>query len=251
MTDPEDLDKVLIDITSATPRSVDDVVEQLEAVQKNAETRDPRYREDGVACFNDLYTTITKDVRDKLQQGNYFVDAEFLGTLDIEFAKRYLSAVGCHAASVSTPSSWSVLFGHRDAESIRPIQFAVAGVNAHVNYDLAFALVETCRVIGQPLEEGSQHADYLKINEIFADHMRELRRRFENEFERDLDRWFLAGLADDAGDITVVLARDAAWRRAERLWTLRDSVEAMDREEKAIDWRVSMISRGILAFPLM
>jgi hypothetical protein len=251
VTDPENLNKVLIDITSATPRSVGDVVERLEAVQQNAETREPRYHEDGVACFNYLYAMVTRDVRDKLQQGGYFVDHEFLSTLDVEFAKRYLSAVGGHAASLPTPSSWSVLFHHRDAMSVKPIQFAVAGVNAHVNYDLAFALVETCRALGQPLGQGSQHDDYLKINEIFAYHMRELRQHFEDKFQREIDRWFVAGLADDAGDLTVVLARDAAWRRAERLWALRENAEEMAKEDKAIDWRVSMTSRGILAFRLI
>jgi hypothetical protein len=281
VTGPKKPDHKLIDVTSATPEKVEDVVDLLEAVQQSAEAKaqvgrrrtagklvarllrifssgrgpapTPRYDKDGVACFNHLYTKITNDVLAKVRQGSYFTDQKFIETLDVEFAKRYLDAVrcdalgGCDASGQPTPRSWDVLFHHR-AEAIRPIQFAVAGVNAHVNYDLAFALVETCQVLGQPLGQGSQHDDYLKINEIFADHMRELRHDFQGQLEREFDRWIVAGLADDAGDLTVVLARDAAWRRAERLWELRDDAEKMAKEDKAIDWRVSMMSHGILAF---
>lgn len=251
MNSTKNLDRTLVEITSATPHSIADVVDRLEAVQQNAESQAPRFKEDGIASFNYLYTIITKDVQEKLQQGGYFKDSDFLTTLDVEFAKRYLSAVGCYAAKLLTPRSWSVLFDHRGNDSIRTIQYAIAGVNAHVDYDLAFALVSTCQILGRTLGEDSQHYDYQRINEIFSIHMRELRKHFENKFETEIDDWMVADLADDAGDLTVVVSRDMAWRRAVQLWEIRDDQEATAKERAHIDWRVSMISRGILSLPLI
>lgn len=242
---------------SDTPRDVPEVLDRLGALQKEADARAPRFAEDGLACFNYLYTRITEDVLAYVERSSAadpersFEDPEFLRILDVQFAKRYLDAVRCDEQQLSTtPRSWQVLFESRGNRWIKPMQFAVAGVNAHVNYDLAFAVVSTCQIMGRPVGQGSQRSDYQKINDIFAAHMRELRRHFEDKLERVVDH-AISDLADDTGDLTVVLARDAAWRRAEYLWALRDDPEETELERRAIDWRASMAGRGILALPLI
>ena len=199
--------------------------------------------------FRSLYRIITQEVWDRLELGATFRDREYLAQLDVEFARLYFTAIRADAAGcAATPRSWQVLFDRR-GEDIDPMRFAVAGVNAHVNLDLAFALLATCEKLNRPFSE-AEHADYDAINEIFAEHMSDLRQHFENRFERVLDKAVFDDLADDAGDLTVLLARDAAWRRAGQLWAVRGKPE-FQREREAIDWRASMIGRAILTFDLV
>ena len=65
------------------------------------------------------------------------------------------------------PRAWAPLFEARAKPRIAPIQFALAGMNAHINHDLCLALVATCKELGLGLDLGSpQHRDYLKVNAI-------------------------------------------------------------------------------------
>lgn len=227
------------------PTTVPDVVALLDRLQVLAELT-PSGRADGLACFNYLYRVITQEVQDRLVEGGTFRDPEFLIRLDVEFAARYFAAVRADAVGGPVPRSWRVLLERRGDLDIDPIRFAVAGVNAHVNWDLAFALLSTCDGLSRPFGP-AERADYDAINDVFAEHMSDLRRHFENRFEQLLDRLVFDDLADDAGDLTVLLARDAAWLRAEHLATLRGR-PAFDRESAAIDWRASMLGRAILTF---
>jgi hypothetical protein len=230
------------------PTTVPEVLDRLDGLQALAE-RAPRGQADGLACFNYLYRVITQEVQDRLTEGGTFDDAEFLIRLDVEFAARYFTSVRADAAGTPVPRSWRVLFERRGDPDIDPMRFAITGVNAHVNWDLAFALLSTCEVLDRSFG-AAERAEYDAINDIFAEHMSGLRQHFENRFEQLLDRLVFDDLADDAGDLTVLLARDAAWSRAKHLATLRGQ-PAFDRESAAIDWRASMLGRAMLTFGVL
>ncbi len=63
--------------------------------------------------------------------------------LDVIFAGLYFLAVVDSLGSQSVPSAWSALFEARYRTGIDRIQFALAGMNAHINHDLALALLAT------------------------------------------------------------------------------------------------------------
>ncbi|WP_028922290.1 DUF5995 family protein [Pseudonocardia acaciae] len=247
MTGPADNQKVIDLLADPLPVTVPEVVSRLDALQDIADDW-PRKQWDGLACFNYLYGIITKEVLERLDGGATFQDPEFLARLDVEFAKRYFVAIRADAAGAPTPRSWKVLLDSR-SDDIDPMRFAVAGVNAHVNLDLAFALVNTLEGLSREFGATERH-DYDIINDVFAEHMSSLRQHFEDRLEQVLDKVLFDDLLDDAGDLTVVLARDAAWRRAVQLWGLRGT-PAFQRESDAIDWRASMIGRGILTFGVL
>lgn len=229
------------------PRTVPEVLDTLRSLQVSADATPPLYANDGVASFNYLYTIITNDVLDKLDQRDYFEDNEWLAALDVVFASRYLRALWCYQThNGETPSSWSLLFDRRSNRRISPIQFAVAGVNAHVNYDLAFAVVATCQTLEVDLDSGAHHRDYQKINAIFAEHMRRLREHFEDRVEREVDT-LVAGLADRIDQLIVVGARDVAWSRACQLWPLRGDPAAIRQAEHCEDALVTLAAHGLLA----
>jgi hypothetical protein len=244
MNDNQEMLELLAD---PLPETVHDVLRLQEKLQVVAE-KWPRGTQDGLASFNYLYHIITKEVFDRLDAGTSFQDSEFLARLDVEFARRYFHAIRVYASGAQAPHCWQVLFDSRSDPEIDPMRFAVAGVNAHVDYDLAFSLVTTYEVLSRPITfDERTHSDYQTLNDIFAQYMRQLRRHFESRSGRALDAVFFDALANDAGDLTVVVARDLAWHRAQRLWSL-EGEPAFDCEGNAIDWRASMLGRAILTY---
>ena len=237
----------LLTMPGDPPVDVPGVLARLDALQDIAEQHPPRYGEDGLACFNYLYREITTEVWEQIQKDE-FRSREFITRLDVEFAKRYFAAVLPRTDGRPVPESWQVLLERRSEPEINRIQFAVAGVNAHVDFDLAFALLSTCRALGRPFGE-DERADYNRINQIFASHMRALRRHFEDWWMRVLDGGLLALAADEGGELAVIVARDAAWNRAKRLAGLtgRD----FDVESAEIDHRTAIVGRVLLEVPLL
>lgn len=234
------------ELLATTPEDVPAVVDRLRRLQPLLESG-PRGPEDGLACFNFLYEKITSEVLEQLGDQDLFRDPEFVARLDVEFARRYLTAVRTQATGGTPPRAWKVLFERRERPGIGPMEFAICGVNAHVNYDLAPAVVRTCTVLGRSELGSAEHHDYQAINAVFALHMGRLRDHFQDWLGREIDGTFLDSLLDGAGSLTVVVARDAAWRRAEHLWGLRSLPSEYERECESIDWRAAMMGRGVLS----
>ncbi len=220
--------------------SVDEAIERMEEI-----TEAIGNDKDGLGCFNFLYTTITKRVREGINSG-YFQDKAFLSQLDIDFANRYLNALRMWSTTPDkTPKSWKVLLERRDDSKIESIQFAVAGVNAHVNFDLACAVVMTCTALRTEPNSGSQHADYMKINQIFAEEMQTLREHYENDVVRKVDG-ALSPALNLVCDWSVEVARDAAWEAAEHLWMLRRVDIAEEVLTKKLDSLASLSGHLLL-----
>jgi len=127
---------------------------------------------DGVACFTRLYLAVTRGVQERLA-GVTFADGAFLARLDERFADLFFAAVE------RPPPAWAPLFEARARKRIAPLQFALAGMNAHINRDLPVALVQTCVEAGVALEEASpQHADYVRVNGVLATVEAQVRRDY-------------------------------------------------------------------------
>src|SRR5688572_14639476 len=94
--------------------------------------------DDGLKWFNRLYLRVTVSVR-KAVEGATFRDPEFLGALDVVFANLYFDAL---IAGDGAPAAWQPLLGARHERGIARIQFALAGMNAHINRDLPLGIVD-------------------------------------------------------------------------------------------------------------
>ena len=65
------------------------------------------------------------------------------------------------------PSAWRPLFECRHQRGILSIQFALAGMNAHINRDLPAGIVATYLAIGgAPNAGGARHDDFDKVNDL-------------------------------------------------------------------------------------
>src|SRR4051812_34269121 len=126
----------------------------------------------------------------------------------------------------------------------------MAGVNAHIDFDLSHALVATFKERGLVPGPGReslavQHRDYQKINDIFFEEIPKLRRRmYTNVFQKVLDK--LVGTFDDElHGLVVREIRAAAWRDAYSLWTLQDDPPGYGAYSRALDDDATDASRII------
>jgi hypothetical protein len=216
------------------------VIERMRAILE------PLDRRDGVACFTRLYLAVTEDVQGRLAAAA-FADPGFLTNLDRGFADLFFAA--CHPVGGTRPEAWAPLFDARERNGIAPIQFALAGMNAHINRDLPVALVSTCRELGVGLEEGSpQHHDFETVNTLLAATETQVKRRYVSGWLRTLDR--LVHRFDRIDDVVAMWdvgrARDAAWTNGEALWAIRDDAELAQAYLDSLDRMVGFAGRGLL-----
>lgn len=222
MTAPDDPREGLRGVLAPAPASIPEVVDRLTVIERVARGWPPRAEDDGIACFTRLYLRITQDVGEADVRGQLFRAGDFVRQLDVAFARRYLAALEAWATGTTpTPGCWAVLFDRR-TEDVAPWRFAAAGVNAHVNFDLAFALLDVWEANPIPLAPtDAERADYDAINEIFYRRMEELCETFDAPWSLPggTSVWERAGTI--AGDVLVWGTRDLAWTFAERMWANR------------------------------
>ncbi len=250
-------------LTAGPVATVAEVIQRLTDIEA-AVTPAGRGPRNGMYWFSRLYLVITENVQDKIDSGSFFADKEYLTALDVAFANRFLDAVRIHIRGEQAPEVWRLLFEVPADGEILPIQLAMAGVNAHINLDLAFAVVGACRTLGrEAIAWGGQKADYDKVNTIFAEEMDRLLRDLARAYARpggpgvspdmpggpglspEMQRQRLS-LLDRLATEIVVLARGAAWENAEYLWTLDPGSGPWRDHEKVMDVAATALSRAML-----
>ena len=242
-------------LTADPVSTVDEVIQRLAEIKAAVTPSDGSGPRSGMYWFSHLYLVITQNVQSKIGSGRFFADNEYLTGLDVAFANRYLDAVRAHSRGEATPEVWRLLFAVPADGEILPVQLAMAGVNAHINLDLAFAVVNACRNLGRTdIDAGWQKADYDKVNAIFAEEMdrllHELARGYASRpgesgvpHQVELQR---LSLLEDLATRIVVLARGAAWENAEYLWPLASGSDPWRARERVMDDVAAALSRALV-----
>lgn len=227
------------------PEDIAGVVARLKMIQKILDVLPPSPGTNRVAAFNALYLTITEQVEAHLH-GPDVTDPVFLETLDVEFARLYFTALASwgDAPGTDTPDAWEVLFRRAHDNDITALEAAVLGVNAHINHDLALALIATWQRLGYP-GDGPQHPDYLIVNQIFYAHIPPLRRRFATAWQMQIDRC-VGDLDDWSQRVLVYTTRALAWEKAEQLWELQKDEEDYDRACLVMDRLAAVAGETVL-----
>jgi hypothetical protein len=225
------------------PSTIPEVIARLQAI----ETAAPR--KDGVACFARLYRQVTEGV-DAEVMGRGFEDGRFLERLDVCFAGLFFAALDAWERDpASAPSAWVPLFEQRARRGVTPLQFALAGMNAHINRDLPVALVTTCRELGLDLREGSpEQADFERVNVLLAQVEAKIKRFYLSGWLAFVDRIVhrFHRIDDIVAMWNVGRARDAAWTNGHALWALRDEQLLASEFLEVLDRMVGFAGRGLL-----
>ena len=175
---------------------------------------------DGLACFNRMYLDVSTQVHSRLGQG-FFTDPVFMAQLDVTFANLYFAAADNASAPATVPLAWRPLVEQRAAAGIEPIQFALAGMNAHINHDLPIAMVSTCTALVTAPDAGPHFADYQKVDQLLDAAEQSIRQSFESAPELAVDR-HLSAVNTLVANWTITSARDLAWDNCLFLWSVRD-----------------------------
>ena len=201
---------------------------------------------DGVACFNSMYLAVTESVACRLDAG-MFSDPEFMDRLDVNFANLYLDAYARQAAASGETicASWRALFDSRLDDRLEPLQFALAGMNAHINHDLPLAVTMTAEELGRPLTAAGVRDDFVAVNRILSDADDAVRASLQGPVAALLDD--LGGPVDDAfGAWGISRAREAAWGQALQLSELVDDPPTYSRFLSKLDRIVAFAGRCLL-----
>jgi len=200
--------------TGAGVSTIPEVIARMEAIDAALP------RKDGIAIFDRLYLQVTRAV-DSASAGTEFENKGFVDRLDVVFAGLYFVAEATIDSGASCPVAWRPLVETR-SQTREPIQFALAGMAAHINHDLPIAVFTTSEEFGLPVEDDSAiHRDFQRVDGLLA------------TVETQVARWFDTGLIADIEDVTpqktdeaiamwsLAGARDVAWDHAKILWGLR------------------------------
>jgi hypothetical protein len=213
---------------------LDAVVSRMRALHEDLPERD------GVAVFNRVYLAVTEAVDRCVDRGR-FADARAAITLDVRFAERYLAAVDAAAREHRPPACWRPLFQFRRHPGVRPLQFALAGINAHIGHDLALAVVDTCRSLD--CEPADVEDEFDRVGDLLVS----LEERIREDLMPGPDLLQIADpLTHLLGSWSLERARDATWTAARALWALRGLPDVAGEFTERLDTAVGFAGRMLL-----
>jgi hypothetical protein len=219
--------------------TINDVIARMKAIEAALPASD------GVACFNRMYLEVTEGVGGQVEQGS-FDDPAWVSKLDVVFANRYFAAVdSLSGPSSAQPAAWRPLLAARGNSGIEPIQFALAGMNVHINHDLPLAVVTTSTELTTSPTAGAHHQDYQKIDKLLDAAEQSVRESFEPTDLRDADR-HVAAVTNLICNWSLNEARDIAWDTALALWAVRDHHLTSDLLTNALGRVVALAASTLL-----
>jgi hypothetical protein len=230
-------DSQLAGATQTTPQTIHGVLQLMETIQNTCVDGD------GLKWFNWLYFQVTQAVADRVATGG-FHDPAWLSALDVQFAALYFGAIHGALSGAACPGCWNALFVGRNRTRLARIQFALAGMNAHINHDLPMAIISTCRATRTVPQHGTaQYNDYTALNvtlDSLVDRAKQtLNVRLPGDampavsfLENTIAAWDLAA------------AREHAWNTSQVLW--QEPACGATVQMDVIDGLTTVISKTLL-----
>ena len=212
-------------------------------------------RRDRRAVFLYAYLLITYNVRDRIRAG-WFFDGEWLSRLAGKFAHLYFESLEAYDVGRPLPEAWRLTHDRvlRDRASV--VENLALGINAHINYDLAFGIAENILEHGDQVSEERllrRKFDHDRVNEVLA--------RSTDQIQRDVPRRYrsvipiidiLFGPFDEYVALAGLKAyRENVWSNVRYLllagaWADRDRVVAKINDEAVRNARTVIDAASLL-----
>jgi hypothetical protein len=221
-------------------QSIPEVLQLLQAIDSTCDDGD------GLKWFNGLYLAVTQAVENRVNAGG-FNDPGWLAELDVQFAALYFKALYAALTGAPCPGSWEAIFSRRKQTDIARIQFALAGMNAHINRDLPFAIVSTSKAKNTVPQHGTpQYNDYTALNTTLGGLI--------DMAKKELNVRLLGDPLPVASHMEDLIAawdladfREGAWEHAESIW--QDSALAAKILEGTME-KISTVASEALLVPV-
>ena len=224
-------------VNGRSPATIADVIARMQAIDALLPPSD------GLKWFNLLYLMVTQQV-DLNPPGGSWRSPDWLIRLDVVFAGFYFRAIVGSLGGQEVPAAWSALFEARYRTGIDRVQFALAGMNAHINHDLALALLATDEDFNIVPATGSpESADYQSVNELLNTVMPSALNMLATDT--------LGVLAEDTGEVGRLLAFWNICRARDLAWDFADHLRSLDNQAReaalaAQDALTGVVGRAIL-----
>ena len=244
-------DLALLAAVQNAPQSISDVVQILENIESICADGD------GLKWFNWLYLQVTQAVQARANASDLtnspspasFTNPTWVASLDVAFARHYFSAVETSLTASSeeaTPGCWQALFAQRNQLSLTRIQFALAGMNAHINHDLPQAILATCQATSIAPQHGTiQYNDYTALDTTLDSLVNAAKVTLRVRLlGNDLPP--VSALDNTLAAWSVAAAREAAWNNAELLFHLADAPLLASSFLGTLDGLTALASKTLL-----
>ena len=230
-------DPALATVVQATPRSISDVLTAMRSIDSLC------VQGDGLKWFNWLYLQVTEAVENRVAGGG-FNDPAWLSELDVQFATLYFTALRAKLTGSPCPGCWDAMFSSRQQVDIARIQFAFAGMNAHINHDLALAIMATCKSTSTvPQHDMPEYGDYTSLN-ASMDALINTAKQTLNVRLLGVALPAASHIEDTVAAWDLAAARETAWNTAQNLWQEPPAVAAVHMD--VIDGLTTVISKTLL-----
>lgn len=185
------------------PPVIAEVAEELRGLARGSD--------DALGYFAAMYARVTSRIATSIAQGR-FDDGERMDRFATTFAGLYTRG---RAGQPSRPRCWQATFDVARNGDLIIVQHLLLGINAHVNHDLAQAVVAVADETGDL--QGVKR-DFDAVNGILASAYADLRKDLDR-----VSRWTNEAGALGGGrffNFSLERARDQAWATAVRLFPL-------------------------------
>jgi hypothetical protein len=220
--------------------SVAELIDELRALQNALSAGN------GVKWFVRLYADVTEALALELRGGD-LEDPVFLELLVLVYGNSVLNVCeDMERRSQRIARAWAPLYERRHDHRVAPIQFALAGLNAHTNHDVPIGLVHACKSTGiAPNSDGPQYRDYMKMTALLKRTTDQVKKWLVTGALEEVDETF--GDVDDAIAMwSLQRARQAAWTSGEVLWSLRENEPLTVAYVSVMDRMTGFAGRGLL-----
>jgi hypothetical protein len=223
-----------VNIHNEDIETIDDVLRALDDVIAHGLAGRHRW-----TVFAALYKRMTLAVKRAIDRGE-FDDGPRMSWFDAVFARRYFAPLMGYIRGEPVPRAWQVAFEATAQGDHTALQLLLLGVNAHINLDLGFSVVEA------GLEPEPFHADFDRINAILAEELDRVQGVLD-----DVSPWLacidrVMGRADERlGVFVLVRARAQAWTVATTAAT--KTAEERTAYEAEVDGKAARLGARIAA----
>lgn len=221
------------------------VTAQMEALIRHWEEA-----EDLRCIFLDCYCTMTGNMFKGLEEER-FHDQKWVTELLHRFADYYFEALAAYEQSERQPPAvWRLTHDVARRKEISALQHLLLGVNAHINYDLAFALRDLLQDEWEQLTPEAiqrRYEDHLLVNQIIAETIDKVQDEVVERYAPSLDVVDrLLGRMDEWMTAHVIKEwRDDVWKSAVALLEAKSQEEA-ERVRAGLEERTLLLARIFL-----
>jgi hypothetical protein len=221
-------------------KSVADVIRGLSELEKVFIARQDRR---GVFASTYLLTTTTFK---KWLDAGRFLNTDLIACYVVAFANLYRQALAEFEAGAreAVPVAWQQSFDAAQDASISVYQNLVLGINAHINHDLPYA------VLNGGLDVHCDHCyqDHTRMNDALRAATPRIRRRIASLYQPSLHvmNWLYGWTIDEAVGFAFERARQIAWQSAQSLAAAEGQAEQIQVGNRIKD-RAALAGRMILA----